>query len=460
MNSKTAAALLAVAAICATGFSACDDDTTDEIGSSLVQTESSVDICSDFTLEGKSVENNRVQSRTISQLIGKIDANGYGTLSSDFVTQLMPAATLDSMLTSAEEIDSLKLLMLYNKGSYVGDSIVPMGMEVYRLNRQLVAPIFSNFNPADYYNPSEPIGSKIYGASDLSYNDTLSTSTYNALYVDLPRSLAVELFDLYKSNPSAYLSPTEFAKYFPGLYVKSNYGSGRVTSFGATALELFYHYPTVNTAGNDTIISTSGVFYQATPEIISNNNINLAVDQSLKDRMNAGEQLLIAPAGYDVELTFPVREIIDYYNANRGVLSVLNTLTMSIPVETIANDYGIEPPEYILLVKKSEKTEFFEQNKITNGTTSFYAQLNTATGSYEFSSLRQYLIDCINKGEKLTADDYTFIITPVEVQTETQSSYYQTTTTVTAITPYITGPAMVRLRLDKATTTLTFSNQQ
>ena len=45
-----------------------------------------------------------------------------------------------------QNIDSLKLLMFVPKGSLVGDSLAPMGLEVYRLNKQLTAPIFSNFN--------------------------------------------------------------------------------------------------------------------------------------------------------------------------------------------------------------------------------------------------------------------------------------------------------------------------
>lgn len=71
-----------------------------------------------------------------------------------------------------------------------------------------------------------------------------------------------------------------------------------------------------------------------------------------------GENIIVAPIGMDVELTFPTREIINSYNANQGELSVINSLSFEIPAEKITNDYNITPPPYLLLVKTSYKDEF------------------------------------------------------------------------------------------------------
>ncbi len=454
--------IIASTAVAATAMllAACDDN-NENIGSSLVQTDSNVVIASDFKLEGETQLNSRIQSRTITQLIGSIDATDYGCLSADFVTQFMPAAKLDSLLKSREQLDSIKLLMMFNKGSFVGDSVVPMGVEVYRLNKQLQAPIFSDFNPADYYDSSSPIGEKVYGASNLSYWGD-NTDTYNAIYVNLPKQMGIDLFDLYTTNPSVVLSPTSFAQYFPGVYVKNCYGSGRVTKIGATAVELFFHYNTINAAGNDTILSTSTILLQATPEIITNNNITYRTSENIRQRIANGQQLVVAPAGYDVEIKFPIEEIISYYKEHKGMLSVINTLSMSIPVEKISNAYGIEPPKYLLMVKKSERQKFFENSEITDNVNSFYAEYSTASNAYNFSAFRQYLLDAlakIDKGETLDPADYTFLLTPVSIETETVSGYYQNTTVVKSIAPYIDGPAMARLMLDKADIQFTFTNQ-
>lgn len=73
--------------------SACDDDTS-TIGSSLIQDQVKIVVDDSFTLTGHSVASRRVQSRTILQLLGNIDAEGYGSFSSDVVTQFMPSQTI------------------------------------------------------------------------------------------------------------------------------------------------------------------------------------------------------------------------------------------------------------------------------------------------------------------------------------------------------------------------------
>ena len=452
-------ALLAAPAL---AFTSCADS-TDKIGSDLIQVDNSIVVADEFTLEGSTVENNRVQSRTVTQLIGSIDAGDYGRFSADFVTQFMPAASLDTLITSKEQIDSLKMFMMFQKGSFVGDSVTPMGLEVYRLTKQLTAPIFSDFDPSDYYDPSKPLGGKIYTASILGVDDDSDNETsHNVIYVDMPDSMASEFYEIFTENKAAVQTPTAFAKIFPGVYVKNSYGAGRVTKIGATCMELFFHYPSKTSEDKDTILSTSTLLMQATPEIITNNNISYLSSKNISDRLADGQDLIVAPAGYDVEIKFPVEDIIKYYEEHRGDLSVVNTLTMSLPVELISNTYGINPPQYILMVKKKEHQEFFEKSKITDNKTSFYSEYSKLNNNYPFASLRQYFLDMLAEYEKngsVDEDDYTFVLTPVSLELETNQGYYQTTTSVKTIAPYIDGPAMVRLRLDKAEIKLTFSNQ-
>ena len=133
-----------------------------DIGSSLVEDETDVVVVSDFTLTGHSVDNPRVQTRSTTQVLGRINAEGYGNLTSDFITQFMPAMQLDTENLTLENIDSLKLLCFIPKGSFVGDSVAPMGLEVYRLNKQLPSLIYSNDSPDQYYNPKDLLGSRIY----------------------------------------------------------------------------------------------------------------------------------------------------------------------------------------------------------------------------------------------------------------------------------------------------------
>lgn len=452
---KSAVVITAAASLLAS----CED--SPNVGSSLVHDESEVVIASEFAVAGRSVDNTRVQSRTITQVLGRINAKGYGDFSSDFVTQFMPSAQIDTENLTADNIDSLKLLFFVPKGSYVGDSIAPMGLEVYRLNKQLPSLIYSNFDPADYYNPADLLASKIYACNAIAATDSIKNLSYRLIDVKMPIELAKELYNLYITDPSAYAFPANFARHFPGIYVKNSYGDGRVVEISSTMMRMYYHTTTTNSEGKETINRYQGNYYAVTPEIVLNNNLAYTISPELDARIADGEQIIVAPVGRDVELQFPIQEVVDYYNANTGSLSVVNTLTFEIPAEKITNDYGIKPPANLLLILSSKKDEFFLRNELNNNITSFYAAYDADNHRYRFAGMRDYLLDILKK-DKITPEDYTFTLTPVTIQTEVNSSnsYYGSSTTyVSAIDPYIGAPAMVQLDLEKAKITLTFSKQ-
>lgn len=438
-------------------------DTTKEIGSTLIQEESQVVIHNEFKVTGHTTPNQRIESRTIVQLLGNISAKGYGNFTSDFVCQFMPASKLVTNGVTVNEIDSLKLILAYPNGGYVGDSIAPMGLEVFLLDKQLPTPIFSTLNPEDYCNLSEgPIASKIYVGNAQGENDSIRALNYREIKIDLPLQMARELFNLYVEDPSAYAFPANFAKHFPGIYVRNSFGSGRVTQIQRTNMVMYYHTVTTDSEGKEVINRFEGNYFAVTPEVISNNNISFTIDPTLQAAINNGENIIVAPVGKDIELTFPISDVIDYYVANRGPLSVVNTLSMEIPAEIVANDYGINPPASLLLVLSDKKEEFFLNNSLTDDKTSFLANYNSTTKSYSFAGLRNYFLDMFDKYNatgRIEPADVTFTLTPVAVATENTSNGYTSTAYVSAITPYIGKPAMVRLNLDKADITFQFSKQ-
>ena len=207
-------------------LASCDESVT--IGSSVIEDEIEIVMDSSYTVSGRSIENTRIQSRTVTQLLGSINAKEYGSLKSDFVTQLMPANKIDTTGVTAEDIDSIKMKLFMPLGGYTGDSIVPMGLNVYRLNKQLPSPIYSDFNPAEYYSEADLLCSKIYTANALGENDSVAELSYRFIDIDLPVELGREFFNKYKENPEIFTIPTEFAKWFPGLYVANTFGNGRV----------------------------------------------------------------------------------------------------------------------------------------------------------------------------------------------------------------------------------------
>ena len=196
-----------------------------------------------------------------------------------------------------------------------------------------------------------------------------------------------------------------------------------------------------------------------TPEILTNNIIKLQLSDQLTQRINSGENLLVAPTGYDIDFTFPAQEIMSKFRNEGGPNAVLNNLSFELPLEYVTNDYGITAPPYVLMVLKNKRQEFFADNKINDDVTSFLGTFDLISLEYKFNDMRSYILDLLEK-ENVTADDYTFTLTPVSLVTEQQTnSYGQTSNVVTAINPYVDGPAMVKVLLDKVKITLVFTRQ-
>ena len=409
--------------------------------------------------------NSDIQSRTITQILGTLSAKEYGDFSSDFVTQFMPAMKLDTVGVSVNDIDSAKLLMFFAPGNFTGDSIVPMGFKVYPLKKQITSPIYSDFDPTDYYDENDcwTPTNQIYTGNAL-YNDSLNTLSYRTVAVKLPTEFAKSFFSEYVEKPQTFASPQTFAQFFPGLYIKNTFGSGRVINFTECRINVYYkrhQKVTMDNVERDSIFHRTGAYMAVTPEVVTNNIIKMQLSEQLKNIVEVNkEPIIVAPASYDVELTFPTKEIIRKYRETSGALAVLNSLTMSIPVEKIENSYNINPPQNVLLILKNKKADFFANNEINDDKTSFLGTYNETTKTYEFSVLRQYILDMLAKDE-LTPEDYTFTLTPVNVITEqSQSSYYyEGQVYISGITPYVAGPAMCKLDLPNTKITLTFSKQ-
>lgn len=461
----------------ALGFAAlalqsCEESVT-QAGSSLVEDEVSIIEDSSFSVTGTSDPNNAVRSRTVLQLLGRLSAEGYGDFSSDIVCQYMPAANIDTFNTKASYVDSVKLLLTMYKGGFAGDSVVPMGVSVHRLTKQLPTELYSDFDPAGYYEET-PMGTATYSAllDGSPYAGTDSEgSQYKHIAVDLPKQFGVDLFNLYLDSPATLSSPQAFAQWFPGLYITTSFGSGRVVRISSNSIQVYYHSVfKINDTENprDTTINYIGSYLGVTPEVYTNNNISYKMSPSLKSLADGGESVLVGPLGYDVEFKFPAREILRRYNEQAGGLAIVNSLSFSLPASEIENDYGIAPPPYILMVKKSEKSKFFSALNVNDNLSSFYASYNSTTGKYTFSSMLNYINGIIKKGE-VTPEDEEFVICPVNISyyPSSSSNYYSyyyygystSTNTISSISPYVTEPVMAKLDFENAEIDFTFTKQ-
>ncbi|MEG1539762.1 MAG: DUF4270 domain-containing protein [Muribaculaceae bacterium] len=449
--------LLLLCVVLSWGMISCNDNTT---GSSISQSIIEIVMDSTFTVSGTSIENNKIESRTLTQLLGIINAEGFGELHSDIVTQFMPAFNLDTVGVTAASVDSMKLVFTIPKGGFTGDSIVPMRLNVYQLTKQLPSKITSEFDPAGYYNKNNIFASTVYSASAIGLKDSLLNLKDREVKITIPKEFGVALFNQYKTHPETFATPQAFAKYFPGVYVTTSYGSGRVMNIGNTVMNMYYRKTVKMTdKDKDTTYLRTGKYLAVTPEVITNNNIKLNVSSSVKQLVAQKEAIIQAPAGYDVTMKFPVQDIINKFNLEANNIAIVNNLYFEVPASLITNKYGIKPPQYLLLVKSNEKDEFFAKNKITDNKSSFYAIYNASKKAYIFSDMKSYMVDIIkNKKGIATEDDINLTLTPVTITTEKQSAS-SSVETITSIVPYISAPTIVKLDFAKAKIRLTYSKQ-
>ena len=455
---------------CLTLLAACEDNTS-SIGPALASGETQVTIDSlSYCLDAKSVECNSFDARTGYLLLGNLDVKEYGSLDCSFVTRLMCSTEIsvpDSLLYP-ERVDSCKILLGIGRNDLVGDSLTPQKVAAYRLIKQLPSGITNDFNPEGYYDPQSPLGIKSYTTSMVSSTDSLLN--YGAgFYVSIPvdKKLGMDVFTQYKENPEIFQWPQTFAEYFPGLYVNSFFGKGCVANVQRVRFYIYYHTLEDKTTvvDGDTITKQTHVPQVTCPfvtsaEVLSSNNIKYNVSDYLKNMVANGENVITTPGGYRVNLKFPGKELVDRYKASDHNLSVVNNLTMSIPAEVIENDYGIGITPTLLLIKSSKVDDFFANNELPDSKTSFTAVYSSSTKQYNFTSMREYILDLLDK-DTITDDDVSFTLVPVSVTEEVETnSYYGTSTSyVTKCTPYASKPTMTRIHTEDATIVFSFSSQ-
>ena len=349
------------------------DETSSTIGSSLTGSDVTINIDSAFTVTGNTVRVENIRPKSNTFLLGKLAIENYGCLSSEIVTQFLPSTQLDTANYSYQNVDSLYLTLRYAIGDFIGDSVAPMGLTVYPLTKMLPSSISSDFNPAGYYD-SKPLATTTYNTLDSS-NPANSSGTYREIQVKLPTELGKDIFRNFEENPANFANGTVFSEnVFKGLYLKSSFGSGRMTGISSTSLVFFLSRIIEGEEKNDTTYATHQ-YMLVTPEVVSNNDLNYDMSPTLTNLYNEGKNLLVAPAGYEMEVKLPAKEIVDKYLSTGKSLSVLNNLTMTIPCDTIENNASVTPPPYVLLVLKKDRDEFFA--KTSSPTTRRLSTLHT-----------------------------------------------------------------------------------
>lgn len=461
--------LSAFAATLLLSLISCQDEIS-PIGSSIFKGDVVINVDSTtFSFDAHTVPAIEIDSRSVTNLLGQINVPEYGQLKASYVTQLLAASSMnipDSI--KSDRVDSIKFLLSAQRSLIIGDSLAPQQFKIYGLTRQLPSSINSSFDPDGYYDPAKVLSSRNYTLSGISLSDSLfQKSRFIHIYAPIPREEGVRLFNTYRENPEVFSWPSTFNEKFPGLYVDSSFGKGAIANIISNKVMLYYHYYITRTViENDEAVARrvtmkdSICLFTDAPEVLSSTNFSYKPSESLLAKIESGAQIITTPLGFHVNFKLPVNKILSEFWASDSNMKIINNLTLAIPASPVSNDYGLTAPPDLLMILTKDIEDFFKNGKVPDNKTSFRGVYSSSTGRYDFTSLRQYIVDLKNNKDNLTEEDFDFTLIPVEIQSESVDNYDGSKTVyITGCTPYIQKPSMVEIHTDKALVVFTFTSQ-
>ena len=424
------------------------DDTTDNIGSSLIDNVDKLHITTDtFTVSTRSIVADSVLSRNMTGYLGKVrDPETGAYLSSSFMTQFYSPENFSfpdkDSIQSRDELgevmaDSCDIRLYYN--GFYGDSLATMKMSVYELTKPVEEQKFfySNFNPEkEYINGNENKTNKVYTLVDLNVDEKTrySKDYMPAIRISLDKEYGTKILKAYYDNPNAFKNAYSFIHdVMPGFYFKNVGGLGSMAYISLSQLNVYFRHKTTTTASDgtkrDTIITSVGAF-PGTEEVLQTTTVSN--DKSTLQKLVSDNSCtyLKSPAGIFTEMRIPVKDIVEkqYIGEDGKTYSHKNdTINSAKVVLTRINnaqdsEYTLAIPQTLLILPKADMYSFFEKKKVADFKTSFLATYNSSTNTYTFNNIGGLVKYLYENGDRTKADWYKVVIIPVKTTYNTTST--------------------------------------
>jgi len=450
--------------------SSCEDEVS-QIGGSIFDNDATIRVDSTLhNLRASTLEAPELDTRSVNNMLGRINTPEYGDLRCSFIARLLSAAALslpDSI--SGDRIDGMSVTLTVPRGAFTGDSLAPQQATLYKLTTPLPSDATEIADPEQYCDLNEPWAKSTYTLSKIASNDSTFIHAKSLdITFDLPRQWALQIVDMYRGTQSEIFQwPDTFAEFLKGIYVQPTFGKGCIANISAVNFWLKYNYRTQSQYKEDDEVVTkvklnhdSISIFSTAPEVLCLNSINYQPSEYLKNLKAQGKKIITTPGGYIVDFRFPAKEFIEEFRSQDYNLAIVSSLSLQIPANKVKNELNIGVAPYLLMVKRSEYIDFIKEARIPDGKTSFYASYNSTTGKYTFGALRRYLLDLLDRNS-VKPEDEEFVLIPVQmtIETETNSSGQVTGTYVTRCAPYQSAPTMTVLDTDHATIAFTFTQQ-
>ena len=389
---------LAAIGLAATLFS-CDDSTTG-IGDFVSENDKISAFADSYTISSRTVMLDSVYSRTRNAYLGRYTDPDFGLYTADFITQINCPEDF-RLPETVQSIEEASLGIFYRQ--FYGDSLAIMRVRVDTLSQIIndtgedKSLYYTSFDPKKFYDTTkEPIVEKNYSAIDRTVSDSLlnDQSKYLGVYADLSKDFCNYIFDKYQEKDHANFKDSYafINNVLKGFYIHVTQGEGSVLYIGEVQLNMKVKYLTERkSTGKVDSVAYTMVPMSSTKEVFMSTHME-GTDRLQEVANEKGHTYIKTPAGLCTEVTFPLQ---DMYNSHKN--DTLNSVSLSITKYKDAGQnaelspYKAGTPYELLLIRKSEMKDFFEQNKTFDEKTSFIGTYDPQTNGYKFTKLNRLI---------------------------------------------------------------------
>lgn len=403
-----------------------------------------------YDVYSQSMKIDSIKAHSTSSYLGSVfDPETNGRLTSSFVSQFAVMEDLkyfppEDSITSRDSngmpcCDSVFLQLTFD--SYYGDVNTPMKIAIYPLDitRPLTrdSAFYITSNLRKYIRPGyeeKPIATTVFTAYDRidgSDPSNASASNYPTIKIPIPASEGTHIMTKYYQ----YLQDNEglsadkhvnrnfddsyhFTRnVLPGYYAEIINGEGVIVRIFVDALYLIYNAR----EKTDSVVKEvpSYTVFAGTPEVIQSCQFSQSDVASLVNDQTC--TWLKTPVGICTEVTLPIDDIYSGAHKNDSLSRVELMLTRYNKEQT-GDQFGI--PSKLLILRKSEVSNFFDNNQTTDGVSSFLASFQAISNTYTFSNIGQ-LVALIyrdrDKAVRTYIEDVLKIDNPTEEQIDNET---------------------------------------
>ena len=428
-------------------FSSCDDMPS-KVGTSILPPEDLITVYTDtFRMEAHTVKLDSVFAKTADFLIGEMYDPLYGNIKADILCQFYCEEGFQFEHTPYEgRIDSMELIIFYpysasNSLTAYGDTMAPMQVSVYPVDRPLKRNFYTNDNPENYCDMTKPLGSTTYTAHSMLISDSARYLTFTPhIKIKLPTELGQRFYDETINNPSSFESQNAFNEFFSGLYITNTFGSGCIIQSTSTSISMrmYYNYAVKGSNDSDSLIFW-GQEFSVSKEVVQINRFkNSNMDKLFEN--DPTRTYIKSPAGVCTKLVIPTTEISDRLDIGDRFINGFNLELKYLPEDEW--DFAYRPPSHLLLLPEDSVKSFFENGSVENGVISFISYrhdvasnqaqssflsplgYNSSTRTYSFGNISSLLKTHI---ENSPDEDLRLLVLPVTRSAALSNNSYYTT---------------------------------